>query len=190
MQRRQVLASLSAVAVATACAPIPSDTALSPAERSALRISTFEVVTSAAAFLNAGAQDVRNLLAPDLQGVLRREFSDRVAQAGGWTMQVEVGRLAVASATRTALGSDRSELAGSVRLIDPSGTLRASVPIAVSAGDAAESVLGGAASAITGSRSQFYRQLLGTFARDTRSTILGRDLPGERLVRRTRSALE
>ncbi|ETW13966.1 hypothetical protein ATO8_03711 [Roseivivax marinus] len=189
MDRRHFLAALGATALAAACAPIPSDTALTTAERRALRISNVQVVSSGANFLNSGAQDVRNVLAPDLQGVLRREFSDRIVQQGGWTMQVEVASLAVASATSTALGRDQSQLEGTVRLIDPQGTLQASVPIAVTAGEAAESVLGGAASAIAGSRSRFYRQLLGTFARDARTTILGRDLPGQRIVRQTQNAL-
>ncbi|SLN50942.1 hypothetical protein ROJ8625_02535 [Roseivivax jejudonensis] len=188
MHRRTLLLSLGAAGLA-ACAPIPSDTALSPAERRALRLSTIQVVPSGATFLNSGAQEVRNVIAPDLQGVLRREFSDRIVAQGGWTMQVELARVAVASATSTALGRDQSQLDGTVRLVDPSGALRASVPITVTAGEAADSVLGGAAAAITGSRSRFYRQLLGTFARDARTTILGRDLPGERIIRRTQSSL-
>ena len=183
MHRRLFLAALGTAALASACAPIATDTALSPAETRALRLSQIDVQSTGAAFLNPGAEEVRNLLAPDLRAALQTEFSDRIVQSGGWTLQAEIQRLAVASATSTALGRDQSQLAGTLRLIDTSGTLRASVPVEVTAGEAAGGVLSGAAQAIANSRSRYYRQLLGTFAQDSRAVLLGRDLPGERLIR-------
>ena len=183
MNRRRLALCLAALPLA-ACVGGGS-TALTGDERRALRIGAVEVVTTAAVLENGGV-DLRNVLSPDLREALRDEFRDRLAP-GGWTMQVEVARLNVVGGTSTALGRGQSRLDATLRLIDPSGTLRATTPITVTAGAAAEGAVGTVAGALTGRRGRFYRALLEDFARESRRLVLGEDLPGQRIVRRARS---
>ena len=190
MNRRTLIVAPAAIALA-ACAG-RTTLPLSAEERASLRIGDVQIVSSAAVFDGAGAEERRNRLSPDLTAELRDEFADRIA-AGGWTLQAEIGRLAVVGATATSFGRDRSELQGSLRLIDPTGALRASVPITVTAGASREtlggSIVGAATTAVTGGgRGRFYRSLLNDFARQGRELLLGRDLPGQRLTRRITTA--
>ena len=185
MNRRTIVLAPAVLAL-MACAG-GSAAPLSREERRDLRIGAFQVVTSGAVFDGAGAQEVRNLLPSDLEGALRGEFADRRA-SGGWVMQAEIARLRVVGGTATATGRGQSELSGSLRLIDGAGALRASVPLTVTAGTERESLAGTLVGSVTGSRGRFYRAMLAQFARDGREVLLGRDLPGERLVRRARTA--
>ncbi|PWJ19185.1 hypothetical protein SAMN05421539_104116 [Jannaschia seohaensis] len=182
MQRRRFLALLPA-ALAAACTG-PTGTALTRAERSALRIAAFRVDSSAGDFRNGGPE-YRNRIVVDLAEALRREFSDRT-DPSGWIMQAEIGVLDVVGGTATATGRGQSQLSATLRLIDQGGSLRASVPLTVTAGAARETLTGTAIGALTGGRDRFYGNLLETYARDARTLVLGEDLPGERLVRRTR----
>ncbi|TFL17056.1 hypothetical protein [Jannaschia formosa] len=182
MHRRTLLALLPAV-LAAACTG-PTGTALTRAERGALRIASFRVDPSGGDFRNAGP-DYRNRIVGDLAEALRREFSDRV-DPNGWVMQAEIGVLDVVGGTATATGRGQSQLSATLRLIDQRGALRASIPLTVTAGAARETLTGTAVGAITGGRDRFYRDLLEAYARDARTVVLGEDLPGERLVRRAR----
>lgn len=184
MQRRlSRRLTLAGIAAALAACAAPTTTPLTNAERRDLRIGSVQVVTSGAAFQGDGAAEIRNFLAPDLTAALRDAFSDRLA-SDGWLLQAEIGRVAVVGGTATALGRDQSEIAGVLRLVDPGGTLRASVPITVTAGRERESLGGRIVGAAVGGRGRFYRSMVADFASDGRQVLLGRDLPGERLVRR------
>lgn len=190
MIRRTVLFAPVALAVA-GCAGSPR-TALTADERRNLRVAEVRTVTTAAVFDGAGAEERRNFVGPDLSAELRDEFRDRLADQG-WTLEAEIALLSVVGATATSFGRDRSALEGTLRLIDPAGTVRASAPITVTAGAARESlggrIVGAASTAATGGgRGRFYRTLLDQFARDGRTLLLGADLPGERLVRRVATA--
>ncbi|WP_371153311.1 hypothetical protein [Jannaschia sp. 2305UL9-9] len=180
---RRMFTSLALMALASACGG-PTGTALTRDERRALRIAAFPVATEGADFRNGGP-DFRNRLVPDLSGAMRREFSD-VVDPSGWTAQAEIAVLDVVGGTATATGRGQSRLSGTLRLIDPSGGLRASIPITVTAGAARETRSGQAIGALTGGRRGFYDDLVDAFAREARLLTLGEDLPGERLVRRAR----
>ena len=179
MNRRALLASSLALALA-ACAPLPHSNPLSADAARNLVLSGIEVTTTGAAF-EGRAADYSSRLAPELAATLRREFSDRLGPSGV-AMVVEVARLNVAGGTSTALGRDQSTLIGTVRLIDQ-GTLIAAYPIQVVTGEASESLAGAVVGAAVNSAERFYRRLLTGFARDAREQILGRGLPGSRLVR-------
>lgn len=182
MDRRIFLAALASTPLA-ACTG-PTGTALTRDERRALRIASFRVAPTGGDYRNGGPE-FRNRIVLDLADALRREFSDRV-DPSGWIMQAEIGVLDVVGGTATATGRGQSQLSATLQLIDQSGTLRASIPLTVTAGEARESLAGTAVGAITGGRSRFYEDLLETYARDARIVLLGEDLPGERLVRRAR----
>lgn len=177
--RRTLLAGLLAV---PACAPLPATSPLSRDERRSLRIERIEVEANAANLLSEAAEERRNLLPGDLTEALRGDFADRIG-SGGATLIAEIQRFNVVGGTATAFGRDRSELSGVLRLVDTGGRVRASVPITVTAGVAGESFAGSAARAAVNSREGYYRDLLDRFAADARVLLLGRDRPGERLVR-------
>lgn len=183
MHRRAFILQLAAVAALAACAPLPRGSALSRAQAAALRISKVEVAVQGASFENDGAEGVRNLISGDLSRVIRDEFADRLS-ASGAVLQVDLSVVNVSTSTNTALGRDQSRLVGQVSVVEPSGRVLARAPIEVTAGTAAETALGSAAKALTGRRGRYYRQMLTQFARDTRTVLLGRDLPGERLIRK------
>jgi ABC-type amino acid transport substrate-binding protein len=182
MHRRALLALLPA-ALAAACTG-PTGTALTRADRRALRIASFRVNPVGGNYRNGGSE-FRNRIVVDLAEALRREFSDR-EDPSGWTMQAEIGVLDVVGGTATATGRGQSQLSATLRLIDQRGALRASIPLTVTAGAARETLTGTAIGAITGGRDRFYDDLLEAYARDARILVLGEDLPGERLVRRAR----
>jgi len=182
MQRRSMMMLVGATALA-ACAPRVQTNPLSRDMRAALAFSRVDVVTTGTAFESTLAGDYATRLGPDLTGILRREFSDRLDPAGA-VLNVEVSRLNVAGSVRTAFGRDQSRMLGTARVIDRDGTLLASFPIQVVAGTAAESRTGALARATVTTADRFYRGLLGDFARATREQILGADLPGQRLLRR------
>lgn len=181
---RRTLLSMGAASLLAACAG-PTGTALTRDERRALRIAAFAVVVDGADLRNGGPE-FRNRIVQDLAAEMRSEFSD-VIDPSGWTMQAEISVLDVVGGTSTALGRGQSELTGTLRLVDTSGALRASLPITVTAGAARESLGGQAVGAITGGRSGFYNDLVESFAREARVLTLGDDLPGERLVRQARN---
>ena len=164
-----------------ACAPLPRANPLSAEAVRSLALADIEVTTAGAGFEGRGA-DYSSRLAPELEAVLRREFSDRLAPTGA-RMVVEVGRVNVAGGTATALGRDQSTLSGTVRLVQ-GGELVASYPIQVIAGEASESLAGAVLGSTVNSAERFYRRLLTGFARDAREVILGPGLPGSRAVRR------
>lgn len=172
--------------ILAACAPLPRANPLSAEQVRDLAFSEIRVTTAGAGFEGRGT-DFSSRLAPELQAVLRREFSDRLGP-GGATMVVEVGRLNVAGGTSTALGRDQSTLTGTVRIL-AGGALVASYPIQVIAGEASESLAGALVGATVNSGERFYRRLLNGFARDAREQILGPGLPGSRTVRRVSSAV-
>ncbi|MGR3467114.1 MAG: hypothetical protein ACU0CI_04485 [Shimia sp.] len=182
MKRRDIFLGAAALLALTACAPMPTTSPLSAETTRTLRIANFAVATEQGLFDSAAARERRATLPADLGGALRREFSDRLG-SDGWTMQVEVTRMTLASSTETAFGRDQSRLEGVVRLIDPAGVARASYIVQTTAGEAAETTTGALASAAVNTQGGFYRDLLGAFARSARTQILGRDLPGERAVR-------
>lgn len=183
MHRRTLIVQMSALTALAACGPLPRSALLSRAQAASLRIASVAVSAEGASFENAGAREVRNLIAGDLTAVMRDEFSDRLAPTGV-VLQVDLSVINVSTSTNTALGRDQSRIVGQVSVVEPSGAVLARAPIEVTAGSAAESALGSAARALTGRRGRYYRQMLTLFARDTRAVLLGRDLPGERLVRR------
>ena len=170
-----------------ACAPLPRANPLSAEAVRSLTFAEIEVTTAGAGFEGRGAA-FSSRLAPELRAVLRREFSDRLG-AGGARMVVEVGRLNVAGGTSTALGRDQSALAGTVRILD-GGALVASYPIQVIAGEASASIAGAIVGATVNSGERFYRRLLDGFAQDAREQIVGRGLPGSRVVRQVSSAVQ
>ena len=174
------LALLLTLALA-ACAPSPRSNPLSAEAVRTLALAEIAVTTTGAAF-EGRASDRSSSLSPDLGAALRREFSDRLGGAG-LRMVVEVNRLNLAGGTSTALGRDQSTLTGTVRLLDGQ-TLVAAYPIQVLAGEASESLAGAVVGAAVNSADRFYRRLLSDFAEDAREQILGRGLPGSRLVRR------
>jgi hypothetical protein len=183
MFRRSLLVSGAALA-ATACAG-PTGTALTRAERRALRIASIQVQPSGGDFRNAGTE-FRNRIVFDLAEALRREFSDRI-DPSGVTLIAEIAVLDVVGGTATATGRGQSQLSATLRLVEPSGALAASIPLTVTAGEARETLAGTAVGAVTGGRGSFYDDLLEAYARDARTVVLGEDLPGERLVRRARA---
>lgn len=166
---------------AAGCAPLPRSNPLSAEAVRNLTLAEIVVTTDGATFEGAGAER-SSRLAPELQAVLRREFTDRTGPSST-TMVVEVARLNVAGGASTALGRDQSALSGTVRLID-GGRLIASYPIQVVAGEASESVAGTVVGAAVNRSERFYRRLLRGFAQDAREQIVGRGLPGSRAVRR------
>ena len=180
VNRRALLASSLAALALAACAPVPRSNPLSAEAVRGLRISDVQVTTAGAAF-EGRAADYSSRLAPELAATLRREFSDRLGPSGV-TMQVEVARVNVAGGTSTALGRDRSTLAGTVRLLDGEALI-AAYPIQVVAGEASESLAGAVVGATVNSAERFYRRLLTGFARDAREQVVGRGLPGSRLIR-------
>ena len=173
------LALLLALALA-ACAPAPRSNPLSAEAVRTLTLSEIAVTTSGTAF-EGRARYYSSRLAPELAAVLRREFSDRT-DAAGLRMVVEVSRFNLAGGTSTALGRDQSTLSGTVRLLD-GRTLVAAYPIQVLAGEASGSLAGAVVGAAVNSADRFYRRLLTEFAQDAREQIIGRGLPGSRLVR-------
>lgn len=185
MDRRTLILMIGAGALA-ACAPQPQSNPLGRDMRANLMFSRFDVVTTGASFESAAATGYASRLGPDLAATLRSEFSDRI-RPDGVVMSVEIARFNLAGSTRTALGQDQSQLQGSARIIDPAGRLLGTYPIQVFAGTAAESRTGALARAAVTSTDQFYRSLLGDFARTSREQILLPDLPGQRFVRRVTS---
>lgn len=189
MERRSVVFGLGALGLLGACAPMPVSSPLSAEATRALRIATFAVTTQEGLFDTEGARERRPTLPAELSAALRREFSDRLVDGEGWTMQVSVTRLTLASSAQTAFGRDQSQMEGVVRLIDPTGAARASYVVQVTAGEAAETTTGAIAAAAVTRQGRFYREMLEAFARSARVQILGRDLPGERTVRAVRRQL-
>ncbi len=181
LPRRAFMLSLLAGAVA-ACAPQPGSNPLGREARARLRIARIEVVTTGAAFESTRAAESASRLGPDLRATLRQEFSDRIS-GDGVTMSVEIARMNLAGSVGTAFGRDRSRLQGTVRLVDDAGRLLATYPVQVEAGTAAETRTGAVARATVTTAEGFYRALLRTFARETRTQILGADLPGQRILR-------
>ena len=181
MHRRACLALLAGAGLA-ACAPLPNTNPLSRDQRAALAFSGIEVTTSGAAFESTLAADYSSALAPDLEGVLQREFADRLNPDGA-RLIVEISRFNLAGSAATAFGRDQSRLLGTVRVVSPGGLLLATYPIQVLAGEAAESRTGAILGAATNRAGGYYRDLVTGFARDTREQILGGDLPGQRLIR-------
>jgi hypothetical protein len=183
MPNRRHLIALGLAGLLAACgAPDPNP--LSRAARSELQFAGIEVTAMGAGFESGAARDYTSRIAPDLEAALKREFADRLGRGGQWRMLVEVSRLNLAGGTSTALGRDQSRLSGAVRVLDPSGALRASYTIQVLAGEAAESRTGTLVGAVANSAGGYYRELLTAFARDARTQVLGADLPGQRLARR------
>ena len=183
MIRRTMLAlSLSALAL-SACATGPEQ-ALSDDEAAALEIAQIRTSTSGTIFETDAASELRNFVSADLTSALRREFADRTAGTG-WTMVAEIDTLRLASGTATTVGADQSSMTGTLKLADPTGRVRASVPVTVTAGEAATSVRGAAVGVLFGRQGRYYRTLLDRFAREGRTRLLGADLPGQRIVRRT-----
>ena len=181
MHRRTLILAPVALGLA-GCTAGPSATPLTASERSGLRIGAVQVITTGTVFDGMGAEEARNFLRPDLEGELRQSFGDRLA-AQGWLLQAEIARLTVVGGTATAFGRDQSTLEGVVRLVRPDGVVRATIPVTVTAGRARESLGGRVVGSVAGGRDRFYRRLLDRFADDARELALGRDLPGERLVR-------
>ena len=182
MLRRTALAGLAALALAACAVTDPSP--LSDEEAAALTISSIDVATASTAFETEAAGELRNFLAADLTSSLRREFADRTG-SGGWRMQAQVATLRLASGTATTVGTDQSAMTGTLRLIDATGRVRASVPLTVTAGAQATSVRGAAMGVLFGRQGRYYRTLLDNFAAAGRARLLGRELPGQRMVRRT-----
>jgi hypothetical protein len=183
--RRTFILMLGAGTLA-ACAPRPYTTPLGREARAALAISRIEVVTTGTSFESTLAADTGSRLGTDLTGALRQEFSDRL-RPDGVVMSVEIARMNLAGSVRTAFGRDQSRMQGTVRLLDPAGTLLAAYPVQVEAGTAAETRTGALARATVSTAEGFYRSLLRDFARTTREQILGGDLPGQRMLRRATS---
>lgn len=183
MHRRHLIVGATALMLSACTAP--TGTALTRDELRALRIAAFRVDTGGGDFRNGGP-DYRNRIVPDLSQALRRAFSDRI-DPSGWEMRAEIGVLDVVGGTATATGRGQSRLAATLRLIDTTGALRASIPIVVTAGQERETLTGTALGALTGGRDRFYRALVSSYARDARGVLLGDDLPGEGLLRRARS---
>jgi hypothetical protein len=185
MNRRLLLTLLVSVTLA-ACAPSISPNPISRDVRNSLTFGTIEVTTTGTAFESTRATDYSSRLSADLKTILTREFSDRMA-AGGATMVVDLARFNLAGATTTAFGRDQSTLQGSVRILTPDGTLLGTYAIQSISGDAAQTTTGALIGAAVNSADGFYRDMLTGFARDTREQVLGRDLPGQRLIRRATS---
>lgn len=185
MQRRVFLTgALAGLPLLAACAPTPYTNPIGREARAALRFSDIVVSTSGAAFESARAADYATRLGPELRAALRREFADRMDPAGV-PMFAEIQRLNVATGTGTAFGRDQSRMSGAVRVLDLQGQVLGSYGIAVVAGAARESRLGALAAASLSSAERFYRALIDDFAATARTEILGTELPGARLLRRT-----
>ncbi len=187
MQRRFFLSgALAGLPMLVACAPTPYTNPIGREARAALRFSEVTVSSSGAAFESARAADYASRLDPELRAALRREFADRMDPAGV-PLMVEIQRLNVATGTGTAFGRDQSRLSGQVRVLDRDGRVLGSYGISVVAGEARDSRLGALAAASVSSAERFYRALVNDFAATTRTEILGTELPGARLLRRTTS---
>lgn len=183
MKRRVFLSgALAAGTLSAACAPTPYANPLGREARAALRFARIEVNTAGTAYESARAADYASGLGPQLQARLRRAFSDRL-DPGGVTLAVEIQRLNVAGATGTAFGRDQSRMSGAARVLDREGTLLASYPITVIAGQARSSTVGALASAAVTTADGYYRALLDEFAQNTRIEILGSESFGARTVR-------
>lgn len=191
MQRRRFLVTgglvLAGAAGLAGCAPQPRANPMGRELRGSITFSEVSVTTAGAALESRRAADAATALGPELEAALRQAFSDRMAAQGTARMVVEVDRFNLAGGTRTAFGSDQSRLSGAVRVLDGQGRLLGSYAVVVTAGEAAETRLGALAGAALGSADRFRRQLAQDFARSTREQMLGRDLPGQRLVRRVTS---
>ncbi|RYG92870.1 hypothetical protein EU803_01835 [Loktanella sp. IMCC34160] len=181
MNRRFILAAMGGLAIA-ACAPLPNTNPISREVRASLTFSEVSVSTDGTAFESVRASDYSSRLAPDLRGMIEREFADRMS-TGGVRMVVDIARLNVAGATTTAFGRDRSLLQGQVQIITNDGRVLGTYAINVVAGDAAETTAGAVIDAAIQSGDGYYRDLLDAFAQDTREQVLGGDLPGQRLIR-------
>jgi hypothetical protein len=169
MHRRSLITGATVLLV-SACAG-PTGTALTRDEMRALRIRDIRVDTAGGAFLNGGT-DYRNRIVGDLEAALRTAFSDRI-DGSGWQMRIEIGVLDVVGGAATATGRGQSELSATLRLLDRTGALRASVPLTVTAGSARRTLTGTAIGAITGGRDRFYANLVEGYADDARNVILG-----------------
>ena len=182
MHRRTALAGLAALTLAACAATDLSP--LSDDEAANLSIARIEVVATSTAFETEAARELSNFLAADLTSALRREFADRTGSTG-WRMQAQVTALRLGSGTATTVGTDRSTMSGTLLLIDGAGTVRATVPLTVTAGAQATTVRGAAMGVLFGRQGRYYRTLLDAFAAEGRQRLLGRELPGQRMVRRT-----
>ena len=183
---RRAFASLIAAGFLAACAPMADPNPIGREARAQLAFSQIEVVTTGAQFESRAASDRASRLGPELRAALEQEFSDR-RRADGVRMVVEVSRVNLAGATRTAFGSDLSRLQGTVRVLAANGSLMGAYPIQVEAGTAAETRMGALARAGVTSVDRFHRAMVADFAREAREAILGPDLPGQRLLRRATS---
>jgi len=182
MKRRIFLFGLAAGPVLSACAPLPSANPLGQELRQTITFSEIDVTTTGAAFESGRGAEYASQLAPDLEAALRREFVDRM-DPDGVPLRVDISRLNLAGSTATAFGRDQSRLQGAVRVEDRAGALIASYGIDIRRGDPAETTTGALLDAATGRAARTYRALASDFARETRVQVLGRDLPGERLLR-------
>lgn len=181
MDRRLFLTATAATLTLAACAPAMLTSPLSREETRALRFDTIEVRTVNTLFSTEAARAKSTTLASALRTRLEREFSDK--SGPGMVLRVDVTRLSLASATSTAFGRDISRLQGVATLVDRMGVERATFPIQVEAGRAAESTSGALARAAINSTDGFYKDLLTAFGEDLREQIFGKDLPGAGLVR-------
>ena len=180
---RRAFAALVAGGILTACAPMDDPNPIGREARARMAFSEIEVVTTGAQFESRAAAERSSQLGTDLRAALRQEFSDRL-RPDGVRMVVEVSRLNLAGATRTAFGSDQSRLQGTARVLDGAGRLLGAYPVQIEAGGAAETRTGALLRAGVTSTDRFYRSLVGDFAETTREQILGRESLGQRAVRR------
>lgn len=183
MQRRLfLLAGLAAVPLLAGCTPTPYAGPLGREARATLTLARIDVASQAAVFESSLAREYASRLGPDLQAYLRREFADRMDPAG-MTLVVDVQRFNLARSLRTTMGRDQSRMTGVARLLERDGTLVASYPVTVIAGEARTTTTGALATAAVTRADGYYRSMLTDFARETRATIMGRESPGARLLR-------
>ena len=183
MKRRVFLITgLMAVPFVMGCTPTPYVGPLGREARATLRLARIDVAAQGTVFESSLAREYASRLGPELQANLRREFADRM-DSGGMTVVVEVQRFNLARSLRTTMGRDQSRLSGTARLLERDGTLVASYPVTVIAGEARGTTVGALATAAVTTADGYYRSMLTDFARETRAAILGREGPGARLLR-------
>ncbi|GAA3863529.1 hypothetical protein [Celeribacter arenosi] len=167
---KNVVFATAMIASLAACAPMPRSNPLSRAQADGLAIGAIEVVTTGAAFESARAGDYASALDPDLTAALEREFADRRAPNGA-NLLVDIARLNVADSGRTAFGWDQSKLIGQARLTTADGAVIATYPVQVTAGEAAKTRTGALIDTAIASSTNYYQDLVVTFAEDLRELI-------------------